>query len=139
MTNAEFYKDKIQSYRKNHSDFFCDHFIKEYIIEKDECGKIPCALCCSIVTLWLMEDYKEPEESEIDWENVPVDTPILVKNLEMDKWIKRHFARYENGVIYAWDGGRTSFSCTETVNWPYAKLWKGSKEQAAEKEAQCTD
>lgn len=71
---------------------------------------------------WLMEEYVEPE---VDWSEVPVDTPILVKNFERDLWTRRYFAKYENGKVYAWDGGRTSWSVNkpnEIIDWPITKL-----------------
>ena len=71
---------------------------------------------------WLTQEYVEPE---VDWSKVPVDTPILVKNFERDLWTRRYFAKYENGKVYAWDGGRTSWSVNkpnEIVDWPIAKL-----------------
>lgn len=143
MTNAEFYKEEIKQYQ-GRSDDFCNEFTKPLIFKRDNCKGTSCEYCAILSMLWLMEEYKEPEEPKIDWENVPVDTPILVKSLEMGKWTKRHFARYANGEVYTWNRGLTSFSCngnieTQTCNWPYAKLWEGSEEQAAEKEAQCTD
>lgn len=71
---------------------------------------------------WLMEEYVEPK---VDWSKVAVDTPILVRNFESDLWKHRYFAKYENGKIYAWDGGRTSWSVNESndiIDWSFAKL-----------------
>ena len=39
--------------------------------------------------------YAEPEEPEVDWSKVEVDTPILVRNTDNEEWNKRYFARYE--------------------------------------------
>lgn len=61
----------------------------------------------------------------IDWSKVAVDTPILVKDDYDDKWEKAYFAEYENGMIYAWNNGRTSFSARskdDTFIWDHAKL-----------------
>lgn len=61
----------------------------------------------------------------VDWSNVAVDTPILVKDDYDDKWEKAYFALYENGMIYAWNNGRTSFSARskdDTFIWDSAKL-----------------
>lgn len=61
----------------------------------------------------------------VDWSKVPVDTPILVKDDYDDKWEKAYFAEYENGMIYAWNNGRTSFSARskdDTFIWDRAKL-----------------
>ena len=70
--------------------------------------------------LWLLEDYKEPE---IDWSKVEVDTPILVRDYESQEWEARHFAKYEGGVIYTWDGGSTSWTSKGNVTeWKHAKL-----------------
>ena len=61
----------------------------------------------------------------VDWSKVEVDTPILVKDDCDDKWEKAYFAKYEDGMIYAWDNGRTSFSARnkeDTFIWDRAKL-----------------
>lgn len=61
----------------------------------------------------------------VDWSKVPVDTPILVKDDYDDKWEKAYFAGCKNGMVYAWDNGRTSFSARskdDTFIWDRAKL-----------------
>lgn len=61
----------------------------------------------------------------IDWSEVKVDTPILVKDDCDDKWEKAYFAKYEDEMIYAWNNGRTSFSARnedDTYIWDCAKL-----------------
>ena len=73
-----------------------------------------------------MEEYKEPE---VDWSKVEVDTPILVRDYESQEWEARHFAKYEDGVIYAWDGGSTSWTSKGNVTeWKFAKLADGGEE-----------
>ena len=67
------------------------------------------------------------------WSKVEVDTKVLVSNDNIN-WYNRHFAKYENGRIYAWVGGYTSFTWkSETdyedkedamMSWNYAKLYK---------------
>lgn len=47
-------------------------------------------------------------EKPVDWTQVKVDTPILVRNNEFSNWSKRYFTKYEDGIIYAWNSGRTS-------------------------------
>ena len=60
------------------------------------------------------------------WDNVAVDTPIYVSDVkEGGEWIKRHFAKYEDGRVFTFSGGKTSFTSTEntlSVSWKYAKL-----------------
>ena len=68
-------------------------------------------------------------EEVVDWSKVPVDTKILVANFAniddgVIKWDKRHFAKYENGEVYAWMDGRTSFTTKRNMSWEYAKLYK---------------
>lgn len=61
----------------------------------------------------------------VDWSKVKVDTPILVRDFETSKWEKRYFAYFENGRVYTWYGGTTSWSSEErknTMSWKYAKL-----------------
>lgn len=60
----------------------------------------------------------------VDWSKVEVDTPILVRRTEISDWISRHFARYENGKVFAWMDGRTSFTAErcQISEWEYAKL-----------------
>lgn len=62
----------------------------------------------------LIPDFNEPNYLDIgkylgivDWTKVAVDTPIIIKNVVEHK---RHFARFENGLIYYYDCGRTSWS-----------------------------
>lgn len=69
----------------------------------------------------ILKPYKE--EPEVDWSKVAVDTPILVKDFENENWLKRYFAKFENGKVYAWNDGRTSWSSTcDNISWKYAKL-----------------
>lgn len=70
-------------------------------------------------------DKKEYEELPVDWSKVAVDTPILVRDSEEESWRKRHFAKYENGIVYAWSGGTTHWSVRRSSNisaWEMAKL-----------------
>lgn len=60
----------------------------------------------------------------IDWSKVAVDTPVLVSN-DNKEWIKRYFARYEDGNVYGWLNGKTSWTATGEFSighWNYAKL-----------------
>ena len=71
---------------------------------------------------WLNSEYVEPP---VDWSKVAVDTPILVRDSEKESWRKRHFAKYENGMVYTWSGGATSWSVSASENivvWEMAKL-----------------
>lgn len=61
----------------------------------------------------------------VDWSKVKVDTPIFVRNSIEEVWKCRYFAMYENGEVYAWQLGRTSWSNViknSPIAWKYAKL-----------------
>lgn len=65
----------------------------------------------------------------VDWSKVAVDTPILVsdveRNVEKQEWVKRYFAFFKDGKVYAWVGGATSWSADgdkDVLGWEYAKL-----------------
>ena len=119
MKNYEKYADKIREYKGTH---FCKDFVEPYILKSDSCDGLSCGACHMLQLIWLLEDYEEPET---DWSKVAVDTPILVRGNENEEWDKRHFARYENGIIYAWVSGRTSWASIDSddvCDWKYAKL-----------------
>ena len=61
----------------------------------------------------------------VDWSKVPVDTPILVSDEKHEDWVKRYFAFFENGKVYAWVAGATSWSADnnrDASHWEIAKL-----------------
>lgn len=71
---------------------------------------------------WKYAKLPEDEKQEIDWESVPVDTKILVKERAGQEWKPRYFAKYENGKVYAWTEGKTSNETETYWSWRYAKL-----------------
>ena len=119
MKNYEKYADELRKYKGVN---FCRDFVKPYILKTDACGGLACGACYMLQTIWLLEDYEEPEEPEIDWSKIKVDTPILVRQGNNGKWLERHFAKYENGDVYAWIDGQTSWTGADNIKWKYAKL-----------------
>ena len=118
MKNYEKYADEIREYK---GDCFCADFVKPNILKSDHCES-DCTKCRMLQAIWLLEDYKEPET---DWSKVKVDTPILVSQTEDEdeEWERRHFAKYENGKVYVWSDGCTSWSSEgHMVIWNFAKL-----------------
>lgn len=117
MKNYEKYAEEIREYK---GEDFCADFVKPHILKSRGCTNTSCDQCKMLQTIWLLEEYKEPE---VDWSKVEVDTPILVRDYESQEWEARHFAKYEDGVIYTWDGGSTSWTSKGNVTeWKYAKL-----------------
>ena len=122
MKNYEKYEDEIREYK---GDYFCNDFVKPNILESDCCDGVNCSRCYMLQMLWLLEDYEEPE---IDWNEVKVDAPILVRQGSNGKWLERHFAKYEDGDVYAWVDGQTSWTGADEIKWKYAKLAENEKE-----------
>ena len=120
MKNYEKYEKKI---KECGYDSFCNDFIQPYILKQDTCGGMDCEQCNTFQMMWLMEEYEEPQ---VDWSKVEVDTPILVRINEDKEWERRYFAKYENGVVYAWNSGCTSWTTHRMTAcmtpWNYAKL-----------------
>ena len=125
MKNYEKYANEIKEYN---GTCFCEDFIARYILKSNDCTNVGCTRCEMLQMIWLLEDYEEPEEPEIDWSKVEVDTPILVKAVDNNKWKKRYFAKYKDGVVYAWDGGKTSWNKDCMTSWKYAKLAEDEEE-----------
>ena len=116
MKNFEKYEDEIRKFK---GDNFCSNFVIPHILKKDDCAGIYCSECISRQLLWYLEEYEEPK---VDWSKVKVNTPILVKETENKNWIRGYFAKYEDGKVYAWSNGRTSWTTSYMVSWKYAKL-----------------
>lgn len=123
MKNYEKYAEEIKNYAERN---FCRDFIRPNIlkINRDEpgCANRECSNCGMLQMIWLLEEYEEPKEPEVDWSKVEVDTPIMVRNAENEEWEKSHFAKYEGGAVYAWNLGGTSWSKHVMKFCKYAKL-----------------
>ena len=129
MKNYEKYADEIKRY--SDSQVLCDKIKIPFILEPigKSCARdIDCDTCQTLTTLWLLEEYEEPKEPETDWSKVKVDTPILVRQGKNGRWLERHFAKYENGEVYAWVDGQTSWTGADEIKWKYVKLAEGEKE-----------
>ena len=120
MKNYEKYADEIKGYDGFN---FCRDFVKPRILKPRGCANTNCDQCKMLQMIWLMEEYEEPE---VDWSKVKVNTPILVTHYEDEEWHRRYFAKYENGLVYAWNSGCTSWSTHSMTacmtSWKYAKL-----------------
>lgn len=126
MTNYEKYKEQIEKFARLSVDFALDNETRKIV----PCAGSKCSQCefnmntseysCEIKKLtWADAEYID--KPEVDWSKVAVDTPIMVSSNNMD-WYCRHFAKYENGLFYAWDDGRTSYTTNTKSKWKYAQL-----------------
>ena len=124
MKNYEKYADEIREYD---GEAFCNDFVQPYILKQSDCSGMDCDQCSMLKLIWLLEEYEEPQEPKVDWNKVKVDTPILVRDYEDTEsatvvWLKRYFAEYKDGLVYAWTNGRTSWNEDKMHGWKYAKL-----------------
>lgn len=129
MKNYEKYAEEIKEYE---GSSFCRDFIVPHILNSSDCNGANCFACQMHQMIWLLEEYEEPET---DWSEVELDTPILVKRDGAEEWARRCFAKYENGKVYAWSNGCTSWTVydnTEVTDWEYAIL--AESEEGGEQE-----
>ena len=68
------------------------------------------------------------ERTTVDWNKVPIDTPVLVSN-NGEKWYRRYFAGIRNGYREAYDVGATPWSVYDnrTCAWPFMKIAEGNE------------
>lgn len=125
MTNYEHYKEQIERFAR---------MGQKVAIKKDTNEIVSCVdivsgccdnclfggygNCAQKAMAWADAEYIEPN---VNWYKVAVDTPIMVSSNNID-WYCRHFAKYENGLFYVWDDGRTSYTTDTKSMWKYAKL-----------------
>lgn len=124
MTNKEKYADKIIDIAARSKLALKDGKPVPCVSMKcSECGFFsPDYSCIYNAREWLDSEYVAPP---VDWSKVAVDTPILVRDFVGDEWARRYFAKYENGIVYAWCAGATSWSACRSINitdWKIAKL-----------------
>lgn len=125
MTNREKFAEQILDIACNNDTIAVD----KATLEPIACDELKCEDCLFNVSdgtscadqriKWAISEYVEPP---VDWSKVAVDTPILVTYSGIHQWVKRHFAKYENGIVYAWSNGTTSWSGDRCTPWKLAKL-----------------
>lgn len=128
MTNYEHYKNEIDKITRMGRAVAIDKKTGEMrCCETTRC--LDCLFqgkrCHEKIIEWADEEYKEPT---VDWSNVSIDTPILVRDFDIDEWSRCYFAGLDHaGKVMTWDEGRTSWSTLgdyDTSSWMYAKLAK---------------
>ena len=70
-------------------------------------------------------------EPYVDWSKVKVDTKIFVRDDENEAWSKRYFAKYENGNVFTFWFGFTSWThpwVRPLTDWKYVKLAESGNE-----------
>lgn len=124
MTNREKFAEQILDIACGGSKIA----VNKATLEPTSCYKLACgdclfsfsdADCIGARKKWANSKYVEPP---VDWSKVAVDTPILVRDDIFCEWVKRYFAKYENGRVYVWNNGATSWTGDRCRPWKLAKL-----------------
>lgn len=131
MKNREkFRKEIIKSARTPEERLNVCEFIRINVLPHfgvEDCVGVNCAWCKFLVDMWMDAEYEEPPKPEVDWDKVPVDTLVRVRDRGDQDWILRYFKGIEdkNTICkYAvWASGATS----KTANggymcWKYCEL-----------------
>ncbi|MBC6681457.1 hypothetical protein [Zhenpiania hominis] len=119
MKNREKYKNELVKVCKSGELM---KFFNNYVVPTYDCGNyevINAEKVALLTALWLDEEYQKPE---VDWSKVENDDLILVRDGDDEEWNRAHFAYYKNGKVYAWSGGKTSWTASSYMHWEYAKL-----------------
>ena len=121
-----------EKYAKEILDIICSgHNIGKQNGHLCSCANVKCSDCefnkyntyCSEeFAKWANSEYKE---REIDWNKVPVDTPIYVWNNNYKEKIQRHFANFKDNIIRAFDNGKTSWTECNVSYWKHAEIKEG--------------
>lgn len=131
MKNMEKYKNELIEVIKKDGRL-CE-FVKKHEVfrmlgkdSKSYC-KMTCVTCGTVLQLWLDEEYTEPPKPEVDWDNVPVDTLVRVRDRENQEWLLRYFKGIDENQLRrryeAWESGATSKTANgKYLCWKYCEL-----------------
>lgn len=128
MKNREKYKNELMNVIK--MDGRICGFMKKHevfrMIGKDweSFCAMDCIACGTALQIWLDEEYEEPE---VDWNNVPVDTLVRVRDSESEEWILKYFKGIDEEApecrFVAWDDGATSVTAYGNyTHWTFCEL-----------------
>lgn len=128
MKNREKFREQILEWAVVSGRDICDFKRKVVLAHfgKEGCDGISCPWCAVMLGLWLDEEYIEPQKPEVDWNNVPVDTLVRVRNDEDSPWVLQYFKEFDeerNYKFLAWSNGRTSKTAGgRRTGWKYCEL-----------------
>lgn len=114
MLNFEKKIDKLIHLIQESND--CAEFLA---LTGERCNRVSCYECAEILQKWLLTEYVPPK---INWDNVPIDTKIIVWDDPEYKY-KRYFAGIEDNEIITYFDGRTSWTSEDELEyWDFAEL-----------------
>ena len=62
----------------------------------------------------MIEDI-EINDNNVDWDNVPIDTKVIVTGLDGSEWKCHFYKKVSNNSILAFRDGKTSWTSTDVV------------------------
>lgn len=112
----------------NDGDYVIDNFNKKWKVEEEDLKQKYFDNWCIINNFYTLKQIMEldfKKHYNVDWSKVEVDTKILVSNDDV-RWYRAHFAMFENGTIYSFSNGTTSFTYEYSAfePWKYAILYE---------------
>lgn len=145
MKNREKYRDEIlealaELFKAEDNirdcSFMKKHVIPNYDLKKrgkeGTCVGFTCIDCAKMFAFWLDEEYEEPK---VDWNNVPVDTLVRVRDREEQEWTLMYFkgiSDYDRVHRFmTWCDGATSKTASggDYVRWKYCELVEDEEDE----------
>lgn len=128
MKNREKYKNELMDVIK--LDGRICGFVKKHEVSQmfgkdiESYCEMDCIACATALHLWMDEEY---EKSEVDWNRVPVDTMVRVRNSKNENWKLRYFKRIrdttETHKFETWGERQTSRTTDGIISlWRYCEL-----------------
>lgn len=131
MKNREKYRDEIiKSARTPEERLNACEFIRINVLPHfgaEDCDGVNCAWCKFLVDMWMDSEYEEPTKPEVDWDKVPVDTLVRIRDREDQEWTLMYFKGIDDNDpefrFLAWDDGATSITAYGNyTHWRYCEL-----------------
>lgn len=92
----------MTSYGRHMIDWYDEDLICKSTPRTDKINKIYHQTDKGLELVWDRDTF-------VDWSKVEIDTKIQVK-LDNGNWVNKYFAKYEDGNVYTFPFGRTSFT-----------------------------
>ena len=137
MKNREKFREEILSWAKKgkgNAEAYCEFARKNMIPNltdctdgEEGCAELTCTCCRTIFSVWLDENFEEPPKPEVDWDNVPVDTLVRVRDIKSQDWTLMYFKGIEEegyaNRFQTWvDGATSKTAYGDYTNWKYCEL-----------------
>lgn len=121
MKNKEKYIDNIIEVMKNPNKECGFRAKKMFRSEYGHCpNEISCPECNVKFYQWLEEEYEPPK---VDWNSVPMNTIIEVRDYEDASWVKRAFVWYNENSDHPYVCiGNAIYNYGLAISWKYARL-----------------